>query len=75
MDKKTKYAEKYIRIGLNIAYYRKLRGIVWAHTVHPHKDAVSNFEDCYKKFSPPVAQSPATFPIFQIILREDKPPR
>ena len=47
MDKKTKYAEKYIRIGLNIAYYRKLRGMTQlqlAEAVNISRTHMSNIE-------------------------------
>ncbi|MGL6197501.1 MAG: helix-turn-helix domain-containing protein [Lachnospiraceae bacterium] len=27
MEKKSKYAQEYTRLGLNIAYYRKLKGL------------------------------------------------
>ena len=47
MDKKTKYAEKYIRIGLNLAYYRKLRGMTQlqiAEAVNISRTHMSNIE-------------------------------
>lgn len=47
MNKKTKYAEKYIRIGLNIAYYRKLRGMTQlqlAEAVNISRTHMSNIE-------------------------------
>lgn len=47
MYKKTKYAEKYIRIGLNIAYYRKLRGMTQlqlAEAVNISRTHMSNIE-------------------------------
>lgn len=47
MDKKTKYAEKYIRIGLNIDYYRKLRGMTQlqlAEAVNISRTHMSNIE-------------------------------
>lgn len=47
MDKKTKYAEKYIRIGLNIAYYRKLCGMTQlqlAEAVNISRTHMSNIE-------------------------------
>lgn len=47
MDKKVKYSDKYIRIGLNIAYYRKLRGMTQlqlAEAVNISRTHMSNIE-------------------------------
>lgn len=47
MDKKKKYAEYYIKIGLNIAYYRKLHGMTQlqlAETVNISRTHLSNIE-------------------------------
>ena len=47
MDKKTKYSEKYIQIGLNIAYYRKLRRMTQmqlAEAVNISRTHMSNIE-------------------------------
>ena len=63
MDKKTKYAEKYIRIGLNIAYYRKLRGMTQlqlAEAVNISRTHMSNIE------APNVPTSVSLDTIFEI---------
>lgn len=47
MDKKNKYSEKYIQIGLNIAYYRKLRRMTQlqlAEAVNISRTHMSNIE-------------------------------
>ncbi|MDE5589169.1 MAG: helix-turn-helix domain-containing protein [Acetatifactor sp.] len=47
MDKKTKYAEKHIQIGLNIAYYRKLRRMTQlqlAEAINISRTHMSNIE-------------------------------
>lgn len=47
MDKKYKHSEKYIRLGLNIAYYRKLRGLTQiqlAEAVDVSRTHISNIE-------------------------------
>lgn len=47
MNKKTKYADRYIKIGLNIAYYRKLRGMTQlqlAEAVNISRTHMSNIE-------------------------------
>lgn len=47
MDKKYKHSEKYIRLGLNIAYYRKLKGLTQiqlAEAVNVSRTHISNIE-------------------------------
>lgn len=47
MNKKNKYTENYIKIGLNIAYYRKLRGMTQmqlAEAVNISRTHISNIE-------------------------------
>lgn len=47
MDRKKKYAENYIKIGLNIAYYRKLHGMTQlqlAEAVNISRTHLSNIE-------------------------------
>lgn len=47
MNKKTKYAEIYVKIGLNIAYYRKLRGMTQldlADAINISRTHISNIE-------------------------------
>lgn len=47
MNKKTKHSDIYIRIGLNIAYYRKLRGMTQlqlAEAINISRTHISNIE-------------------------------
>lgn len=47
MDKKKKYSEYYVKIGLNIAYYRKLHGMTQlqlAEAVNISRTHLSNIE-------------------------------
>ncbi|MGN1137971.1 MAG: helix-turn-helix transcriptional regulator [Ruminococcus sp.] len=47
MDKKSRHCEKYVRLGLNIAYYRKLRGLTQlqlAEAVDISRTHMSNIE-------------------------------
>lgn len=47
MSKKDKHSDEYIRLGLNIAYYRKLKGmtqIQLAEEVHISRTHMSNIE-------------------------------
>ena len=47
MNKKDKYTEFYIKVGLNIAYYRKLRGLTQmqlAEAVNISRTHISNIE-------------------------------
>ena len=47
MDKKLRHCEKYVRLGLNIAYYRKLRGLTQlqlAEAVDISRTHMSNIE-------------------------------
>ena len=47
MSKNEKYSEEYIRLGLNIAYYRKLKGMTQlnlAEAVNISRTHMSNIE-------------------------------
>lgn len=47
MSKKSKHSEKYIRLGLNIAYYRKLKGLTQlqlAEAIDISRTHMSNIE-------------------------------
>lgn len=47
MNKNEKYSEEYIRLGLNIAYYRKLKGMTQlklAEAVNISRTHMSNIE-------------------------------
>lgn len=47
MSKKTKHSAEYIRLGLNIAYYRKLKGMTQlqlAEAVNISRTHMSNIE-------------------------------
>ena len=47
MRKKTNHSEEYIRLGLNIAYYRKLRGLTQlqlAEAIDISRTHMSNIE-------------------------------
>lgn len=47
MSKKDKHSDEYIRLGLNIAYYRKLKGITQlqlAEAVNISRTHMSNIE-------------------------------
>ena len=53
-NKKYKHSDRYIRLGLNIAYYRKLKGITQmelAEKVNASRTHISNIEAPYMPVS------------------------